>query len=421
MINIDLVIVGGGSAGMSAALGAYEKGIKNILIIEKDGDLGGILNQCIHNGFGLELFKEELTGPEFALRLKDEIIKNNIAYRLNSMVISITKDKVVTYSNDYEGIVEIKAKAIIFATGCMEKSSGTIALGGSRCAGILSAGAAQKYINIDGYMVGKKVVILGSGDIGLIMARRLTLEGAKVLLVAEIMPYSNGLSRNIAQCLDDYNIPLYLSTTVKKVIGKERVERIVLSKVDEKFNFIEGSEMEIDCDTLILSVGLLPYAALLKPLGISFSKAKGPAVNSYLETDMKGLFACGNCLHVHDLVDFVAIEGRQAGYNASAYIRNETETVTSKEILARDGVSYVVPSKLNFPLIDDVDLKFRVIKPMENGKIIIYDNKDNVIFSKRFIKLLPSEMEKISLKKDKISYLEDDNFSSLNVRIEVEK
>lgn len=417
MINKDLVIIGGGSAGISAAISAYDNGVKDILIIEKDAELGGILNQCIHNGFGLELFKEELSGPEFALKLIDEMKERNIDFRLNSYVYQISKEKVVTYTNEYEGVVEIKCKAIIFATGCFEKSAGTIALGGKRLSGIMSAGVAQKHINIDGYMIGKKVVILGSGDIGLIMARRLTLEGAKVELVAEIMPYSNGLNRNIAQCLNDYDIPLYLSTTVKEVRGTHRVESVVLVNVDENLNYIKGSEREVECDTLILSVGLLPYAALLKPLNISFSLAKGPRVNSLLETDVSGIFACGNCLHVHDLVDFVSIEGKQAGKNAAKYILNSFEKDKEIEVKNLDNVSYVIPNKIITPINYDFDLKFRVKKPMNNVELIIKDNNDNVIYKKRYMYVLPSEMEKITLNDEIIKTINDNKITCLSCLI----
>lgn len=404
MIYKDLVIIGGGSAGLASALSAYENGVENIIILEKDAQLGGILNQCIHNGFGLEIFKEELTGPEFALKYIDLIIEKGIDYRIDSTVISVSKDKVVTYSNKNEGIVEIKAKAIIFATGCLERSAGAIKLGGDRCAGILTAGLAQKYINIDGYMVGKRVVILGSGDIGLIMARRLTLEGAKVVLVAEIMPYSNGLKRNIAQCLDDYNIPLYLSTTVKEVRGKNRVDSIVISKVDENMNYISGSEQIIQCDTLILSVGLLPNVALMKPLSIPFSKAKGPLVNSMYETNLEGVFACGNCLHVHDLVDYVALEAKIAGENAAQYIKNYLTKNEEIKLTNKDHISYIVPDNICLNTSDKYEIKFRVDKPLGKSKIIIMNN-DKIIKSINKIALLPSEMEKIILTNDDIKNL----------------
>ena len=280
MRNVDLLVIGGGSAGMAAAIKARQEGVEDILIVEKDNNLGGILNQCIHNGFGLTEFKEELSGPEYLARFVDQVEELHIPYELNTMVIDLTPDKVVTISSKEKGVSQIKAKAIVMATGCYERGAGAIQIPGDRCSGIITAGTAQKYLNIYGYMVGKRVVILGSGDIGLIMARRLTLEGAKVICVSEIMPYSNGLNRNIAQCLNDYDIPLYLSRSVSKVIGKDgRLAKVILSAVDEKMQFIPGTEMEIDCDTLILSVGLIPYISLLNYINCPLSSTKGAKVN----------------------------------------------------------------------------------------------------------------------------------------------
>ena len=323
MKNKQLVIIGGGSAGMAAAIKAYDEGVKDILILEKDSCLGGILNQCIHNGFGLTEFKEELSGPEYLSRFEEEVKKRGIEFKLHSLVTNITKDKVVTYTNSEEGIVEIKASAIIMATGCYERNAGAIQIPGDRPKGVITAGTAQKYLNIHGYLVGKRVVILGSGDIGLIMARRLTLEGAKVLCVCEIMPYSNGLQRNISQCLNDFNIPLYLSHSISKIVGRERVEKVIVSQVDDHFKFIPGTEMEFECDTLLLSIGLIPYISLLENINCPTSSTKGAMVYDNMETFVDGIFACGNCLHVHDVVDFVSEEGRNAGHGAALYLKEK--------------------------------------------------------------------------------------------------
>ncbi|MBR4812216.1 MAG: FAD-dependent oxidoreductase, partial [Bacilli bacterium] len=335
MENRDLVIIGGGSAGMAAAIGAYNEGIKDILILEKGEFLGGILNQCIHNGFGLTEFKEELTGPEFAYRFIEQVKEKGIEFKLHSFVTDISKDKVITYTSKEEGVVNVKAKAIVMAAGCYERNAGAIGIPGDRPAGVLTAGQAQLFLNEYGYMTGKKVFILGSGDIGLIMARRLTLEGAKVLGVAEICAWSNGLNRNMVQCLEDYGIPLYLSHTVSKVVGKGRLEKIVLSKVDEKMQPIPGTEKEFEVDTLILSIGLLPNNDLLNHLGIPTSRSRGSLVNDKLETCVPGIFSCGNVLHVHDLVDNVVEEAREAGKNAAIYLKGEEKKATSEiEVIA---------------------------------------------------------------------------------------
>lgn len=399
MIKKDLIIVGGGSAGIAAAISAYENGIKDLLILEKENCLGGILQQCIHNGFGLETFKEQLSGPEYAQRYIDKLEHYQLDYRLETTVLEINKDKIVTYSNEKEGVVKVQAKAIIMATGCFERTPGAIMLEGARVSGILTAGLAQKYLNIDGYLVGKKVFILGSGDIGLIMARRFSLEGAKVLGVAEIMPYSSGLNRNIVQCLQDFDIPLYLSHTVKKVIGKDRVEKIIIAQVDSQFNYIENSEKEFKCDCLILSVGLIPYNPLIENIVKINPKTKAPYVDENYQTSVPGIFACGNSLHVHDLVDFVSLESSLAGKGAANYLKNNFKKCKSIIIKAGSNLNYIIPNQVEVANLEtDLILKFRVKKPLQKSQILILEN-DKVI--KKIIKpyLLPAEMVQIKLPK----------------------
>ena len=390
----DLVIIGGGSAGMAAAIGAYNEGIKDILILEKGEFLGGILNQCIHNGFGLTEFKEELTGPEFASRFIEQIKEKGIEFKLHSFVTDISKDKVITYTSKEDGVVMVQAKAIVMAAGCYERNAGAIGIPGDRPAGVLTAGQAQLFLNEYGYMTGKKVFILGSGDIGLIMARRLTLEGAKVLGVAEICAWSNGLNRNMVQCLEDYGIPLYLSHTVSKVVGKGRLEKIVLSKVDDKMQPIPGTEKEFEVDTLILSIGLLPNNDLLNHLGIPTSRSRGSLVNDKLETCVPGIFSCGNVLHVHDLVDNVVEEAREAGKNAAIYLKGEEKKATSEiEVIAGDGIGYVVPGKVAIDeSLENITFKFRVRKPSKNV-YIQYEQNGNVIKKVLKTAIIPSEME----------------------------
>ena len=404
MINKRLVIIGGGSAGMAAAIQAYELGERDILIIEKNSYLGGILNQCIHNGFGLHEFKEELTGPEFMSRFAKKVNELGIDYRLNSNVLSISNDKVVTYTNSKEGVVEVKAEAIILSTGCYERNAGAIQIPGDRPSGVYTAGQAQLFVNCYGYLVGKRVFILGSGDIGLIMARRMTLEGAKVLGVAELMPYSAGLNRNIVQCLKDFNIPLYLSHTVKKVEGHSHLEKVTIAKVDEKMNFIDGTEMTFDVDTLLLSVGLLPNVDLLNNLPVRISRTRGAMVNQAMESDIRGVFACGNVLHVHDLVDYVVEEAREAGCGAVAYLNGELKHEGHVyEVNPGNGIGYVVPQLVYIDDVKDkVSFKFRVRKPYKDVDIYIKEG-DKVI--KKLFKpaIIPSEMEIVKLDKSLFS------------------
>ena len=346
MTHHDIVIIGGGPAGLSAAVAARKAGIQDILILERDGVLGGILNQCIHNGFGLHTFKEELTGPEYASRYIAMVEEEKIPYKLNTIVADINKEREVTYINREEGLVTIKAGAVILAMGCRERPRGALNTPGYRPAGIYSAGTAQRLMNIEGYCVGKEVVILGSGDIGLIMARRMTLEGAKVKVVAELMPYSGGLKRNIVQCLDDYGIPLKLSHTIINIEGRERLTGITLAEVDEHRNPIPGTEEHYSCDTLLLSVGLIPENELSKGAGVSMNRiTSGPNVDDCLETEVEGIYACGNVLHVHDLVDFVSQEAALAGENAAAYVKNgkRGEKCHKVPLLAENGVRYAVP------------------------------------------------------------------------------
>ena len=416
MRQIDLVVIGSGAAGMAAAIEAKKNGVNDLLILEKDEKLGGILNQCIHNGFGLTEFKEELTGPEYLQRFVDEVKRLEIPYKLNAQVIDLTKDKVITYSSKEDGLVKLQAKAIIMATGCYERNAGAIMLPGDRCSGVITAGTAQRYLNINGLMVGKRVVILGSGDIGLIMARRLTLEGAKVLCVSEIMPYSAGLNRNIQQCLIDYDIPLYLSRTVSKVIGKDRLEKVILSAVDENLQIIPNTEMEFECDTLILSVGLIPYVSLLNYIDCPISSTKGAVVNQYMETMIPGIFTAGNCLHVHDVVDFVSQEARLAGRSAALYLRNEIDN-DEKKIVIKPGqnISYVLPQFVLENSVDDITFKFRVRKPLKD-QVVMIRSGETVLGKVVKPALIPSEMVMVNLSKDKLQEVKDEIIISVEDR-----
>ncbi|MBQ7119960.1 MAG: FAD-dependent oxidoreductase [Oscillospiraceae bacterium] len=397
----DLVIIGGGPAGMSAAIAAYEAGIRDILIIERDDSLGGILRQCIHNGFGLHKFGEELTGPEYALRYEERVRKLNIPFKTDTMVLDITPDKVITATNSDEGIFKIEAKAIILAMGCRERPKGALNIPGTRPSGIYSAGTAQKYVNMEGYMPGEEIVILGSGDIGLIMARRMTLEGAKVKLVCELMPYSSGLARNIEQCLNDFDIPLKLSHTVVEIHGKDRVEGVTIARVDDNKKPIKETYEYIPCDTLLLSVGLIPENELTKKLGIKLNNITGGAeVDENRETSLPGVFACGNVLHVHDLVDFVSEEAETAGRAAAEYINGVKASENIVEITTDGNIRYTVPQRISGK--NDVNVFFRVGKAARNVKINIYDG-EKPILSKKKVRVAPGEMESIAISADIVS------------------
>ena len=399
MIKHKIVIIGGGPAGLAAAIAAYDAGVKDILVIERENRLGGILLQCIHNGFGLHRFKESLTGPEYADKYVREALKRNIPFLVGATVNDLSRDKIVTVISPETGILKIKAEAVILAMGCRERSRGALNIPGSRPSGIFSAGTAQKFINVKGYAVGKRVVILGSGDIGLIMARRLTLEGAKVLAVCEIMPFSSGLKRNIEQCLNDFGIPLYLSHTITRIEGEDRVTGVVVSKVDEKKRPVSGTEMHFDCDTVLFSVGLIPENELSKKAGVTLSaKTKGAVVDQNRQTSADGIFACGNVLHLHDLADFVSEEAELTGKAAARYALGKLEKTTDITTECGDGVSYVVPQKITSDAAD-VKLFFRVSSVMKNCRIVVEaDGKELFAISKPA--LMPGEMQTITLKKD---------------------
>ncbi len=405
MRKYDIVIIGGGPAGLAAAVAARDNGVESILILERDKELGGILNQCIHNGFGLHTFKEELTGPEYAARFEEQVYERNIEYKLNPMVMDISRHKVVTAMNREEGLFEIQARAVILAMGCRERSRGALNIPGYRPAGIFSAGTAQRLVNMEGFMPGREVVILGSGDIGLIMARRMTLEGAKVKVVAELMPYSGGLKRNIVQCLDDYGIPLKLSHTVVDIRGKQRLEGITLAAVDERGKPIPGTEEDYTCDTLLLSVGLIPENELSNGMGVEMNRVtSGPVVNESLETNIEGVFACGNVLHVHDLVDFVSEEAGAAGKNAARYVKDGSRSGEGREIELRavDGVRYTVPCTIHPDRMEDTQIvRFRVGNVYKNCYIGVYFDDEQVMHRKRPV-MAPGEMEEIKLQKEKL-------------------
>ena len=423
----DLIVIGGGPAGLSAAAAAYDAGERSILVLERDTRLGGILNQCIHNGFGLHTFQEELTGPEYAQRYIDKLTEREIEYKLDTMVMSLGQNddgtKTVTAVNETDGLLILKTKALILAMGCRERSRGSLNIPGFRPAGIFSAGTAQRLVNIEGYLPGRRVVILGSGDIGLIMARRMTLEGAKVLVCAELMPYSGGLKRNIVQCLDDFGIPLKLSHTVVRIEGKERVEGVVIAEVGPDRKPIPGTEEHYDCDTLLLSVGLLPENELTIGLGAEMSRVtNGPVVDESLETSVPGVFAAGNVLHVHDLVDYVSEDAAHAGESAAAYIREfGTGAVKTAEdvripVTFSGGIRYTVPAFIDPGRVSKwLKVRFRVGEVMQNKKIVLYIDGEPVMSKKRRI-MAPGEMEELVLTEKLLQAHED--IKTIDIRVE---
>ena len=399
----DVIVIGAGPAGLAAAEAAHKGGAGRILLLERDNTLGGILNQCIHNGFGLHYFKEELTGPEYAGRFIELVRKTNIEVKTDTMVLAVTPEKRVHAVNEKDGYIVLEAASIVLCMGCRERTRGAISIPGARPAGVFTAGAAQRYLNIEGYMVGRRVVILGSGDIGLIMARRMTLEGARVHAVAEVMPYSGGLKRNIVQCLEDFDIPLYLSTTVVDIHGRERLEAVTLAQVDGSRRPIPGTERRIPCDTLLLSVGLLPENELSREAGVQMdSVTGGPVVSDDLSTSLPGVFACGNVLHVHDLVDFVSQEAAKAGENAAHYILSGQGETATVRLEGKNGVRYTVPQQLDpRHMADSVTVRFRVGQPYQKAALCVYtDGKLLRRVPKRI--LTPGEMEQFTLRREEL-------------------
>ena len=418
MRTTDIVIIGGGPAGLAAALAAREAGVTDLLILERGNELGGILNQCIHSGFGLHTFREELTGPEYAARYMDRVLAENIPFRLGAMAVRVTADRRVTYISREEGLETVQARAVVLAMGCRERSRGALSIPGARPAGIYTAGAAQRLMNIDGYRVGREAVILGSGDIGLIMARRLTLEGARVRLVAELMPYSGGLKRNIVQCLDDFGIPLKLSHTVVDIHGRDRVEAVTVAAVDGQRRPIPGTEERIPCDTLLLSVGLLPENELTREAGAAMCAATGgPVVSDRLETDLPGIFACGNVLHVHDLVDYVSQEAALAGESAAAFVRSGGgETGRRVRVAAGNGVRYTVPQFIGPDrMAGAAVVRFRVTDVFRDACVrLSLDGRELARRKKRV--LAPGEMEQMTVTRSDLAEARAD--SVLTVELE---
>ncbi len=416
MLNYDLVVVGGGPAGMAAALRARDFGIKDIIILERAETLGGILEQCIHTGFGLHYFGEELSGPEYAARFIELVEDQRIEYKTDTMVTDVSEDKIVTAVNKEDGLLEIQAKAVILAMGCRERPRGALSIAGTRGSGIMTAGTAQKYVNMDGYMPGKKIVILGSGDIGLIMARRMTLEGAEVKMVCELMPYSGGLTRNIVQCLDDFGIPLYLSTTVIATHGTNRLEGVTIAQVDDRLQPIPGTEKYVECDTLMLSVGLIPENELTKNVGIKMDRiTNGAVVNEMRQTDHEGIFACGNVLHVHDLVDYVTIEAQTAGEGAAKYILGQqAKDPVYVNVTTGNGVRYTVPQMVNIKSKDDIKIYFRVGQIYKNAKVVL-TCAGKVVSAKKKVKLAPGEMENVIIPDDVLATLAESD----EIKVEV--
>ena len=400
MKTCQLAIIGGGPAGLAAACAAYDAGLRDILILERDRELGGILNQCIHNGFGLHHFKEELTGPEYAGRFIEMLRETSVTVLSDTMVLDVTPEKHVCCVNTTDGYQEIAAQAVVLAMGCRERTRGAISIPGTRCSGIFTAGAAQRYVNIEGYMVGKRIVILGSGDIGLIMARRMTLEGAKVLACVELMPYSSGLNRNIVQCLHDFDIPLYLSHTITDIQGKDRLERVVVSEVGPDRRPIPGTEMVFDCDTLLLSVGLIPENELTRRAGIDMDcRTNGPRVFENMETSIPGVFACGNVVHVHDLVDFVTAEAEKAGRSAAEYVLHGA-AADGRTFATACGacVTYTVPQQIRLAAMGDkTEVSFRVNRSFAKSRILVTDETGTVVARFARQHMAPGEMEHIAL------------------------